>query len=200
MSNNRIITLRPPLSEKDVKKLRAGEFIRVTGRIIVARDQTYARMLKLLRSGKRLPVDLRGGVVYHCGPLVQRTQGEWRMISAGPTTSARLDNIQGEFVGRTGVRALVGKGGVSEKVAREIVKLGCVYLAFPGGAGALAAQAIKSIERVLWLDLGLAEALWILHVKDFGPLTVAVDTRGRNLYHRMKKQTFPPVQNNLTEK
>lgn len=187
MSGNRgVTTLKPPLSEREVKKLRAGDFVKLTGKIVTARDNAYARMLKLLRARKRLPVDLRGGVVYHCGPLVKRTPKGWKVISAGPTTSARLDELQAEFVRRTGVRALVGKGGIGEKVAREISGLGCVYLAFPGGAGALAARAIKSVERVLWRDLGPAEALWTLQVRDFGPITVAVDTRGRSLYHRVK--------------
>ncbi|MEA1904319.1 MAG: FumA C-terminus/TtdB family hydratase beta subunit [Candidatus Hadarchaeota archaeon] len=184
--NTPVTTLKPPLSEREVKKLRAGEFVKLTGKIVTARDRAYARMLKLLRSRKRLPVDLRDGVIYHCGPLVKRTPKGWKVISAGPTTSARLDEIQAEFVRRTGVRALVGKGGISEKVARKIGGLGCVYLAFPGGAGALAAQAIRSVERVLWRDLGPAEALWTLQVRDFGPLTVAVDTHGRSLYHRVK--------------
>ncbi len=187
MSGNRgVTTLKPPLGEREVKKLRAGEFVKLTGKITTARDKTYARMLKLLRARRRPPVDLRDGVVYHCGPLVKRTPKGWKVISAGPTTSARLDKIQAEFVRRTGVRALVGKGGVSEKVAMEISGLGCAYLAFPGGAGALAARAIKSVERVLWRDLGPAEELWTLQVRDFGPLTVAVDTRGRSLYHRVK--------------
>lgn len=184
--NRSVTTLKPPLSERDVKKLRAGDFIKLTGKIITARDKAYTRMLKLLRSGKRPPVDLRGGVVYHCGPLVKRTPKGWKVISAGPTTSARLDEIQAEFIRRTGVRALVGKGGVGEKVVREISGLGCVYLAYPGGAGALAARAIRSVKRVLWRDMGQAEALWTLQVRDFGPLTVAVDTRGKSLYHRAK--------------
>lgn len=185
-------TLRPPLSENDVRRLRVGEFVKLTGRIVTARDKAYARMLKLLRSGKRPPVDLRGGVIYHCGPLVQRTPKGWKIISAGPTTSARLDDVQEEFVRRTGVSALVGKGGIDEKVAGEISKLGCLYLAFPGGAGALAARSIRFIERMIWPDLGLTEALWVLRVRNFGPLTVAVDTQGRNLYHRMKERASRP--------
>jgi fumarate hydratase subunit beta len=184
--NTPVTTLKPSLSERDVKKLRTGDFVNLTGKIITARDKAYARMLKLLRERKRLPIDLRGGVVYHCGPLVKQTPKGWKVVSAGPTTSARLDEVQAEFVRRTGVRALVGKGGISKKVAKEISGSGCVYLAFPGGAGALAARAIKSVERVLWRDLGPAEALWTLQVRDFGPLTVAVDTRGRSLYHRVK--------------
>ncbi len=95
--------------------------------------------------------------------------------------------MQAEFVRRTGVRALVGKGGLGEEVAVELARLGCVYLAFTGGAAVLAAQAIEKVERVLWQDLGAAEALWVLRVRDFGPLVVAVDTKGNNLYLRQKR-------------
>jgi tartrate/fumarate subfamily iron-sulfur-dependent hydro-lyase beta chain len=90
--------------------------------------------------------------------------------------------MQTEFVRRTGVMALVGKGGICEEVAAELARLGCVYLAFTGGAAVLAAQAIENVEKVLWGDLGNTEALWALRVRNFGPLVVAVDIRGNNLY------------------
>jgi fumarate hydratase subunit beta len=134
-------------------------------------------------------MELRGGVVYHCGPLARRTPEGWRIISAGPTTSARLDRAQAEFVRLTGIRALVGKGGVDEEVAAQLARLGCVYLAFTGGAGVLAAGAIEEVERVYWEELGPAEALWVLRVRDFGPLVVAVDTQGGNLYVRRKHRS-----------
>lgn len=173
-------TLTPPLSEQEVRRLRAGEVVRFTGRLYTARDRAYARAIGLLRAGKPLPIDLRGGVVYHCGPLAK----EMKIVSAGPTTSARLDHLQAEFVGRTGARVLIGKGGVGDEVAEELARLGCVYLAFPGGAGVLAARAVARVERVLWRDLGEGEALWVLGVRDFGPLVVAIDTAGGNLYER----------------
>ncbi len=174
--------LIPPLGKRDVQKLRAGELVSVTGRIVTARDRAYARAL----AGGKLPVKLRGGIVYHCGPLAKQTHRGWQIISAGPTTSARLDRMQVEFIRQTGVRALVGKGGISEEVAAELARLGCVYLAFTGGAAVLAAQAIEKVERVLWQDLGAAEALWVLQARDFGPLVVAIDARGNNLYLRGK--------------
>jgi len=176
--------LRPPLVEKQVGQLKVGDIVGITGKIVTARDKAYARAIELLRSGKRLPLDLRGGVVYHCGPLSRKTKEGWQVLSAGPTTSARLNSMQAEFVGRTGVRALIGKGGVGEDVAGELARLGCVYLAFTGGAGVLAARAIKGVQKVLWQDLGATEALWVFRVQDFGPLVVAVDAWGNNLYTR----------------
>jgi fumarate hydratase subunit beta len=176
--------LKPPLSEKQVRQLKVGETVSITGQIVTARDRAYARAIELLRSNKKLPLDLRGGIVYHCGPLARKAKRGWQILSAGPTTSARLDSMQAEFVERTGVRALIGKGGVSEDVAGELARLGCVYLAFTGGAGVLAARAIKGVQKLLWRDLGITEALWVLRVRDFGPLVVAIDSRGGNLYLR----------------
>jgi tartrate/fumarate subfamily iron-sulfur-dependent hydro-lyase beta chain len=170
--------LKPPLSEKQVRGLKAGDLVAISGRIITFRDRAYARV----SSGREPPLDLKGWAVYHCGPLAKREKGKIRIISAGPTTSARLDDMQVDFLKRTGVRCLIGKGGVSKEVARELMKLGCVYLAFTGGAGVLAAKAIDGVERVLWEDLGDLEALWVLRVKEFGPLVVAIDLHGGNLY------------------
>jgi len=171
------------MSEREVRKLRAGDIVSITGKIVTARDKAYARVI----SGAKLPVELRSGVIYHCGPLAKRTPKGWHIISAGPTTSARLDLVQAEFVRRTGVRALVGKGGVDKDVATQLARLGCVYLAFTGGAGVLAAKAIEKTEKVYWGDLGPAEAFWVLRVREFGPLVVAIDTHGGNLYLRQRR-------------
>ena len=174
--------LLSPLSEKQVRQLKVGDVVSITGQMVTARDKAYARAIELLRTGKRLPLYLRGGIVYHSGPLAIKNKKGWNILSAGPTTSARLDSMQAEFIERTGVRALVGKGGLSESIADALTQLGCVYLAFTGGAGVLAGQAIKEVQKIFWRDLGDAEALWVLRVQDFGPLVVAVDTFGNNLY------------------
>lgn len=187
MINPPVTNLSPPLSNRDVKKLRVGELVKINGQIMTARDRAYVRALELLRVGKRLPLDLRGAAIYHCGPIVRKTPHSWQILSAGPTTSARLDRMQAEFVRRTGARALIGKGGIGEEVAAELARLGCVYLAFTGGAAVLAAQAIEKVENVLWQDLGTTEALWVLRVRNFGPLVVAIDTKGDNLYLHKKQ-------------
>ena len=170
--------LRPPLSKNEISKLRAGDLVTISGRIFTARDRAYSRVVERGRP----PVDMRGGIVYHCGPLAVREGGRYRVISAGPTTSSRMDALQERFLRITGVRALVGKGGVSPEVASKLPELGCVYLAFPGGAGVLAARSIRAVERVVWEDLGQAEAVWVLGVEDFGPCVVAIDLHGGNLY------------------
>jgi fumarate hydratase subunit beta len=174
--------LKTPLKPEDVEVLRAGDLVTIDGTIVTARDRVYARII----AGEKPPIDLRGGVVYHCGPIVKRTDRGWNVISAGPTTSARLDSMQVEFVRRTGAKVLIGKGGVGKDVVENLAKLGCVYLAFTGGAGALAASQVEGVENVFWEELGL-EAIWVLRVRNFGPMVVAVDAHGENLFNRISK-------------
>ena len=173
-------SLSTPLKLKDIERLKAGDLIKITGEIFTARDQVYAQVLR----GKTPPADMRNGVVYHCGPLVEKKGLKYEILSAGPTTSSRLDPMQVAFVRRTGVRAIIGKGGVEEEVAEGLRKAGCIYLAFTGGAGVLAALKIQQVRGVYWKDFGEAEAFWILNVKDFGPLVVAIDLHGKNLYRK----------------
>jgi len=180
--------LTTPISEEDVRKIRVGDILYITGRIYSARDAGHRRALELLNSGKPLPVDFRNMVVYHVGPVVKKVGDEWEIVSAGPTTSARLEMYEAEFIEKTGVRVIIGKGGMGKKTAEACKKFGAVYAIFTGGAGALAAKAIEKGEGVEWLDLGIPEALWILKVKDFGPLTVTIDSTGRNFYEEMKEK------------
>ncbi|RLA82528.1 MAG: fumarate hydratase [Deltaproteobacteria bacterium] len=187
--------LTTPISEEDVRKIRVGDILYITGRVYSARDAGHRRALELLNSGKPLPVDFRNMVVYHVGPVVKKVGDEWEIVSAGPTTSARLEMYEAEFIEKTGVRVIIGKGGMGKKTAEACKKFGAVYAIFTGGAGALAAKAIEKVEGVKWLDLGIPEALWILKVKDFGPLTVTIDSAGRNFYEEMKEK----VNENLKE-
>jgi len=173
-----LITLQTPLKREDLRKLKAGDLVQITGRVFTARDQVYARIV----GGVKPPVDMRGGVVFHCGPLVKKKRSRYEIISAGPTTSSRFDPMQLEFVRRTAVRALVGKGGVGSEVERGLRKAGCVYLAFTGGAGVLAALAVERVEGIYWREFGETEALWVLKVRNFGPLVVGVDLHGSTLY------------------
>ena len=175
----KITRLTTPLSKSDVGHLRAGGLVILDGKIFTFRDKAYQRVI----SGKKPPADLKGSVIYHCGPIVKKTQNGWKIISAGPTTSARMDPMQVDFVRRTGARALVGKGGIGKEVAGRLAGLGCIYFAYTGGAGALAASQVQEVENVFWEELG-PEAIWVLRVRDFGPLVVSTDTVGGNLYER----------------
>lgn len=175
-------TLNTPISKKEIKNLKAGDIVEITGQIITARDEAYHKLLEKKRKGEESPIDLTGTPVYHCGPLVKKTKSGWEIIAAGPTTSARMDEMEKEFVEKTGANVLIGKGGVGEEVAKELGSLGCIYLTFTGGAAALAADSITDVEDVFWVELGIPEAMWMLNVERFGPLLVTTDLEGENLY------------------
>ncbi len=173
--------LKTPISEEDIRKLRAGDIAYVSGIMVTARDAAHRRMLEYLKEGKPLPVDLRGGVLYHCGPVVRKKNGEWEVVAAGPTTSARMELYEATVIEKFGVRIVVGKGGMGSKTAEACKKYGAVYTIFTGGAAVLAANAIKRVIKVEWLDLGIPEALWVFEVENFGPLLVTIDSTGKNL-------------------
>jgi len=181
--------LRTPISEEDVRKLRVGDILYVTGVIYTARDAAHRRIIDYLKEGKPLPFDLRGGVVYHCGPVVAKRDGQWVVIAGGPTTSARMELYEYEVIEKLGVRIVIGKGGMGRRTAEACAKYGAVYATYTGGAAVLAAQSIKRVVDVHWLDLGVPEAVWVLEVEDFGPLVVAIDSTGRNLIEEVLERS-----------
>ncbi len=177
--------LKTPLSEKDVRSLKLGDEVTLDGIIYTGRDEMHLRALEYAREGVELPFDLHGAVLYHCGPMLIKKGRKWRVIAAGPTTSSRMDSMEPEFIERFGVRAIIGKGGMSQQTVDAMEKYGCVYLASTGGAAVLAAERIMDVKRVEWQDLGMPEAMCELEVKGFGPLIVAIDAHGESMYKRI---------------
>jgi fumarate hydratase subunit beta len=179
----RVYNLSTPLSEDDVRRLRVGDVVYLSGILFTARDQAHRKIIEILGGGGRLPFETKGLAVYHAGPVVRREGSSWRVIAAGPTTSARMEPVEAEFVRLTGVRMIIGKGGMGEDTRRALARYGGVYAVFTGGAAVLAASAVERVEAVYWLEeLGMAEAVWVLRVHRFGPLTVVIDSTGRDLY------------------
>ncbi|MFA5312846.1 MAG: FumA C-terminus/TtdB family hydratase beta subunit [Methanomassiliicoccales archaeon] len=174
--------LSTPLKEKDVRSLRAGDSVSLSGRTFTARDEAHLKALEMSRRGEPLPFELRGMAVYHCGPIVEKEGEGWKVVAAGPTTSSRMNDIEPEFIERFMPRAIIGKGGMSAETTEACKRFGCVYLAFTGGAAVVAAKGIKKVAGVHWLDLGMPEAVWELELEDFGPLIVAIDAHGRSMY------------------
>ena len=177
-----------PISEKDVRELQINDVVYLSGDMFTARDSVHRRALEYHAKGKGLPINLSGKILFHCGPLVQKMNSEYRIISAGPTTSMRMDLFEDQFIEKFDVHVIIGKGGMGSRTTTACNKFGAIYCAFPGGAGVLAAQTIKHVKSVEWLDLGIPEALWVLSVRDFGPLLVAIDPHEHNLYEKIAKQ------------
>ncbi|HWS21270.1 MAG TPA: FumA C-terminus/TtdB family hydratase beta subunit [Methanoregula sp.] len=162
------VQLHTPLGD-EVLSLRAGDHVELSGIVYTARDEAHMRMQE---SG--IPFDPRGAVIYHCGPVVQDN----RIIAAGPTTSARMNELSGFLLDR-GVRALIGKGGMGPRVKEQLKNRG-LYLAFTGGCAALAASHMV-LKGVFFQDLGMAEAVWVIKL-DHLPLVVGIDSQGNDLF------------------
>jgi len=180
--------LKTPISEEDVRKLTVNDVIYITGTMITARDAAHRRAIEFHKAGKKLPINLQGLAVFHCGPIVKKKEDKWVVVAAGPTTSTRMDLFEDEFIKDFKVRVVIGKGGMGRKTTDAMRRFGAVYGAFTGGAAVLAAKAIKDVKSVEWYDLGMPEAIWVLKVEDFGPLTVAIDAHGNNLFEDVQKK------------
>ena len=172
-----------PVPSEVLKKLQVNDVLYVTGKIFTARDSAHMKMRGM--KSKDLPFDPSGMGLYHCGPLMKREDGQWIALSAGPTTSSRMEEFEDILLDRFQFHLIIGKGGMGERTSKALKKTGSVYTAFPGGAGVLAAEKITGVSQVYWLEeLGMPEAVWILEVAEFGPLVVAMDSFGQSLYQR----------------
>ncbi len=182
-----VFKLKTPISEEQIRKLKVNDVLYVTGTVVTARDQAHRRALEYFKEGKSLPLNLDGLAVFHCGPVVAKQGDKWIAVAAGPTTSTRMDLFEDEFIKDFNVRVVIGKGGMGKRTTDAMQKYGAVYGAFTGGAAVLAAKAIKNVRGVEWFDLGVPEAMWIFEVEEFGPLTVAIDSHGNNLFTDIQK-------------
>ena len=182
-----VYKFRTPISEEDVRKLKVNDVLYVSGTIVTARDQAHRRALDFFKEGKALPVNLEGLAVFHCGPVMSKNGDKWTAVAAGPTTSTRMDIFEDEFIKNFKVRVVIGKGGMGKRTTDAMAKYGAVYGAFTGGAAVLAAKAIKDVKGVEWYDLGMPEAMWIFEAEEFGPLAVAIDSHGNNLFTDVAK-------------
>jgi fumarate hydratase subunit beta len=179
--------LKTPISEEEIRRLRVNDVLYVTGTIVTARDQAHRRALEYFREGKRLPVNLEGLAVFHCGPVMGKEGDKWVAVAAGPTTSTRMDLFEDDFIKNFKVRVVIGKGGMGKRTTDAMAKYGAIYGAFTGGAAILAAKTIKNVKGVEWFDLGMPEAMWIFETQEFGPLAVAIDSHGNNLFTDVQK-------------
>jgi L(+)-tartrate dehydratase beta subunit len=175
--------LETPLTDEAIASLRVGDVAYLSGALITCRDVGHRRLIEL---GRELPVDLRCLAIFHAGPIVAKDGEGWKMISIGPTTSLRMERFEDEFIARTGVKLIIGKGGMGPKTAAACRRHKALHAVFPGGCAVLAATEVEAIERVEWLDLGMPEALWVCRVKEFGPLIISIDTEGNNLFETNK--------------
>ncbi|MBD0317546.1 MAG: fumarate hydratase C-terminal domain-containing protein [Thermoleophilia bacterium] len=174
-----------PTTEEAIRALRVGDSVAVDGHIVGIRDRTQIRIFD---QGERPPIDLTGALLLHTAPNVRKLgPGRYEKLCIGTTTSARMVRFTEPLGREYGVRAIAGKGGLPDEAIEPMQRLGMVYFALVGGAAALETTQIEEIEEVAWEEL-MPECLWKFRVRDFGPLTVAIDSHGDSLYREVQDQ------------
>jgi fumarate hydratase class I len=191
-----MIQLTAPFNEETIRSLKVGDEVLISGVLFTGRDAVH----KYLHEGGVLPpgVDLRDGIIYHCGPVVMKqADGGWKVTAAGPTTSIREEPYQGEIIGRFGLRGVIGKGGMGDRTLAACREHGCVYLHAIGGAAQVLAECVKSVRNVHFLEeFGSPEAIWELEVVDF-PAVVTMDSHGRSLHREVFAASQAALQERL---
>jgi fumarate hydratase class I len=179
----REVILTPPLSEEAVRALKVGDVVLLRGEVFTGRDQVHAHLMK-----NPPPVDLRGAVLYHCGPVMLKQGEGWVVKAAGPTTSSREEPYQADIIRRYGLRAVVGKGGMGAKTLAALEDSGAVYLNAIGGAAQYYARTVEKVLGVHWMEFGIPEAMWHLRVHDFAAI-VTMDAHGNSLHADVERTT-----------
>ena len=173
--------LTTPITYDQIKDLKIGDTVYLTGMLATCRDSGHKRVIEEGVMPEKF--DFRDGAIFHAGPIVGKDEeGRDFMVSIGPTTSRRMEPLEAAFIEKTGVRLIIGKGGMMADTAKACRKFGAIHCAFPGGCAVVAAQEVEEVTDVEWMDFGMPEALWVMRVKEFGPLVVSIDTQGNNLF------------------
>ena len=176
----REVTLTTPITEEQVRGLKVGDVVLLSGKMYTGRDAVHAHLMK-----HDPPVDLRGAALYHCGPVVAKDGDGWRITAAGPTTSIREEPYQAEILRRYGVRVVIGKGGMGGKTLAALKECGGAYLNAIGGAAQFYARTVTAVDGVSLMEFGTPEAMWHLTVREF-PAIVTMDAHGGSLHRDLE--------------
>jgi len=182
------IKLKTPISEEEIRKLKVGDEVLLSGIIVTARDQAHKLMVE--KKPDFIRPYLEGSVIYHCGPVVRKEpDGSWTFVSAGPTTSIREEPYQADVICEYRVRGVIGKGGMGPKTLEGLKKCGAVYFHAVGGAGTLIANSVKRVVDVFMLEeFGTPEAFWVIEVEDL-PLVVTMDSHGKSMHEEVLEKS-----------
>jgi len=194
-----MIRLNVPISDDEILKLKVGDVVNLNGIILTARDRAHKYFIETFIESERIPESeaalyqklcqvLRGGVIYHCGPIVKKNNCGWTFIAAGPTTSIREEPYQDRVIEHFGLKAVIGKGGMGEHTLEACKRNRAVYLHAIGGAASLIAQSVRKVEDVHKLEFGVPEAMWKISVEKF-PVTVTLDAHGNSLHEKIRRES-----------
>ncbi|WNS46935.1 fumarate hydratase [Paenibacillus sp. MMS20-IR301] len=182
-TGSREIRLTTPISEEDIRSLRVGDVVILSGEMHTGRDALHKYLMD-----HEAPVDLNGAVIYHCGPVMLKDEDGWHVKAAGPTTSIREEPYQGDIIKKFGIRAVIGKGGMGPKTLKALGEHGGVYLNAIGGAAQYYAECIKKVNSVDFMEFGIPEAMWHLQVDGFAAI-VTMDAHGNSLHADVEKDS-----------
>ena len=175
-----------PIAEEDLNEIKIGDVIWLDGKVTTCRDVAHRR---LVECGQKLPLSIRNQAIFHAGPIVRENPKSpvgFEMVSVGPTTSMRMEKFEYEFIRQTGVKLVIGKGGMKGETERACREFGALHCVFPAGCAVIAAIKMQCIEGYYWDELGMPETLWDCRVKELGPLIVSIDAKGNNLFEQNK--------------
>jgi fumarate hydratase class I len=181
--SGREVILKTPVTEEQIRALKVGDVVVISGEMYTGRDAVHAHLMK-----NAPPVDMQGSVLYHCGPVMLKQGETWTVKAAGPTTSAREEPYQADVIKNYGVRVVIGKGGMGKKTLAALKEHGAVYLNGIGGAAQYYARAVQEVLGVHLLDFGIPEAMWHLRVQDFVAI-VTMDSHGNSLHASVEAET-----------
>ena len=180
--------LHVPLREEEILRLKVKDAVYVTGEVLTVRDMAYERILNALDSREALPFNLKNKAIWHAGPITKQEGEKWKAVSVGSTTSSRCSGPASRLIETMGVKMVIGKGFMGPQVLEAFKKCGAVYAHTAGGTAAYYANQISEIQGVHWLDLGMPAAVWVLRVKRLGPLIVAMDSHGENIFEELQSK------------
>ncbi len=180
-----MIEIKLPVNEKKIRELHIGDVISISGVMLTARDAAHKFLIE--EKPEEFKPMLEGSFIYHCGPIVRQSDGNWEFAAAGPTTSIREEPYEPWVIENYGVRGVIGKGGMGAKTLDACSRFGCVYLNAIGGAATLLARSVKKVIDVYKLEeFGVPEAMWKIDVVNF-PAIVTMDSHGKSLHDEIEE-------------
>lgn len=180
--------------------MNIGDTVYINGTVCTARDMAHLQMRELIENGKELPEKIAGGAIFHAGPVMKKDENDqWKLRVIGPTTSIRMEP-HADFMGRMGVKLIIGKGGMGEDSLAAFKKYKQAYLQAAPGCAVVLAAGIKDVKNVHWYENGMPEAMWVLEADKFGPFVVTMDCKGNSRYNDVKVKAREIAEDILSKK
>lgn len=178
------------MTKDDVLSLTVGDMVLINGKLITGRDRVHKLLFSEKLSKNQIPFNLEGTILYHCGPIIKKTEKGFKLIAGGPTTSMRVEMYEHQIISEYGIKGIMGKGGMGRKTLNALKENSCIYLQTLGGAAVYLADRVERVVGVWNLEeFGMTEAMWVFDVKEF-PAVVTMDAHGKNLHEEIETRSY----------